>query len=209
MEKPIRVAIIEDDHDIRQLMRLIIDGSPGFSCLQTWESCEAAIPALEKNTPDLVLMDIDLPQMTGIEGARILKEKLPHLHVLMLTVHEGSEAVFDSLCAGAVGYLVKGLPPVQLLSAIREAHEGGSPMSAAIARKVVRSFQPNLPNPLSEREKEVLKMLCEGENYKTIAAALYVSANTVKAHIKHIYEKLQVHTRAGAVKMALKNRIVH
>ena len=208
MEKPIRVAIIEDDHDIRQLMCLIIDGSPGFSCLQSWERCETAIPALEKDTPDLLLMDIDLPEMSGIEGVRILKEKLPHLNVVMLTVHEDNEAVFDSLCAGAVGYLVKGLPPVQLLSAIREAHEGGSPMSAAIARKVVRSFQPQSPNSLSERETEVLKMLCEGENYKTIAAALFVSTNTVKAHIKNIYEKLQVHTRAEAVKKALKNRMV-
>jgi DNA-binding NarL/FixJ family response regulator len=208
MEKPIRVAIVEDDTEIKQLMCLIIDGSPGFSCLQAWESCEEAIPAIEKDPPDLVLMDIDLPNMQGIEGVRILKEKLPHLLVVMLTIHEDNEAVFNSLCAGAVGYLVKGLPPVQLLQAIREAHQGGSPMSAVIARKVVKSFHSNAPNPLSGREKEVLKMLCDGENYKTIAIALFVSGNTVKAHIKNIYEKLQVHTRAEAVGKAFKNRLL-
>ncbi|MFQ5447464.1 MAG: response regulator [Saprospiraceae bacterium] len=208
MEKPIRVAIVEDDHEIRQLMCLIIDGSPGFSCLQTWENCEEAIPAIEKDTPDLVLMDIDLPKMSGIEAVGILKEKLPHLNVVMLTIHDDNDTVFNSLCAGAVGYLVKGLPPVQLLQAIREAYEGGSPMSAVIARKVVKSFHTNAPNPLSGREKEVLKMLCDGENYKTIAEALFVSANTVKAHIKNIYEKLQVHTRAEVVGKALKNRLI-
>jgi DNA-binding NarL/FixJ family response regulator len=209
MEKPIRVAIVEDDPEIRQLMCLIIDGSPGFSCLQAWESCEEAIPAIEKDTPDLVLMDIDLPKMPGTKGVAVLKEKLPHLPVVMLTIHEDNEAVFNSLCAGAVGYLVKGLPPVQLLQAIREAHAGGSPMSASIARKVVKSFHADAPNPLSVREKEVLKMLCDGENYKSIASALYVSANTVKAHIKNIYEKLQVHTRAEGVGKALKNRLIN
>lgn len=204
----IRVAIIEDDHDIRQLMQLIIDGSPGFSCKQAFGDCESGIPALLAENADVVLMDIDLPGMSGIEGVARLREGSPTLNIVMLTVHEDDEAVFDSLCAGAVGYLVKGLPPVQLLDAIKEAYEGGSPMSASIARRVVRSFQPILPNPLSEREKEVLKMLCEGENYKTIAEALFVSTNTVKAHIKNIYEKLQVHNRAGAVGKALKHRLV-
>ncbi len=207
MEKTIRVALVEDDPDIRHLMQLIIDGSPGFACRQVYDSCEVAIPALTGNPPDIVLMDIDLPEMSGIEGARRLKELLPTLNVVMLTVYEDNDSVFDSLCAGAVGYLVKGLPPVRLLDAIREAYEGGSPMSAAIARRVVRSFQPEQTNPLSERETEVLKMLCEGENYKTIAGALFVSTNTVKAHIKHIYEKLQVHTRAEAVGKALKHRL--
>ena len=204
----IQVALIEDDHDIRQLMQLIIDGSPGFTCQQAYEDCETGIPALLDSPPDVVLMDIDLPQMSGIEGVKCLKEKLPHLIVVMLTVHEDDETVFDSLCAGAVGYLVKGLPPVQLLDALQDAHEGGSPMSPAIARRVIRSFQPKMANPLSEREQEVLKMLCEGENYKTIAEALFVSSNTVKAHIKNIYEKLQVHTRAEAVRMAMRERLV-
>lgn len=208
MEKPVRVGIIEDDPQIRQLMQLIIDGSPGFSCLQVWESCEDALPALKVNSPEVVLMDIDLPGMTGIEGVSKLRKLQPNLPVVMLTIHEDNDAVFDSLCAGAVGYLVKGLPPVQLLASIREAHQGGSPMSAAIARKVVRSFESTQHSPLSEREQEVLRMLCDGENYRTIAKALFISVNTVKAHIKNIYEKLQVHTRANAVRTAIKNRLI-
>ncbi len=206
--KPIRVAIIEDDADIRQLMTLLIDGSPGYSCVQSFESCEDAIPQLENSPPDLALMDVDLPQMSGIEGVKILNKVLPQLPVIMLTVHEETEIVFDALCAGAMGYLVKGLPPVRLLQAIKEAFEGGAPMSASIARKVVRSFHPGLQNPLSEREREVLKMLCDGENYKTIAAQLFISTNTVKAHIKNIYSKLHVHTRAEAVSKALQHRLV-
>ncbi|GAB4256798.1 MAG: response regulator transcription factor [Saprospiraceae bacterium] len=208
MEKPVRVGIIEDDPQIRQLMQLIIDGSPGFSCLQVWESCERALPDLKTDCPDVLLMDIDLPGMSGIEGVGELRKLNPQLPVVMLTIHDDNEAVFDSLCAGAVGYLVKGLPPVQLLAAIREAHAGGSPMSAAIARKVVRSFETSRHNPLSDREQEVLSMLCDGENYRTIAEALFISVNTVKAHIKNIYEKLQVHTRADAVRTAIRNRLI-
>lgn len=208
MQPTIRTAIIEDDADIRHLMQLIVDGSPGFACQRVYASVEAGVPALLADPVDVVLMDIDLGQMTGIEGVGWLnKENFPG-SVIMLTVHEDDEAVFDSICAGAVGYLVKGLPPVRLLTAIEEAHGGGSPMSASIARRVVRSFHAEKPNPLSEREKEVLKLLCDGENYRTIAGALFVSTNTVKAHIKNIYEKLQVHNRAEAVGKALKDRLV-
>jgi DNA-binding NarL/FixJ family response regulator len=209
MHPSIKVAIIEDDHDIRQLMQLIVDGSPGFFCKQVYEGCKTGVPALIEDPVDIVLMDIDMPEMSGIDGVAWLKEELPKVNVIMLTVHEDNEAVFDSLCAGAVGYLVKGLPPVDLLRAIEEAHQGGSPMSPAIARKVVRSFQPRVTtDPLSGREKEILKLLCDGENYKTIATSLFISTNTVKAHIKNIYEKLQVHTRAEAVGKALKQRLV-
>jgi DNA-binding NarL/FixJ family response regulator len=208
MQNTIKVGLVEDDHEIRQLMSFLINSSPGYSCVQAFEDCEKAIEAFESDTPDLVLMDIDLPGMSGIEGVGILKEKLPDLNIVMLTVHEDEAAVFDSLCTGAVGYLVKGLPPVQLLQAIKETHEGGAPMSPAIARKVIRSFQPNLPSPLSEREKEVLQMLCDGENYKTIAKALFISTNTVKAHIKNIYTKLNVNTRAEVVSKAIKQRLI-
>lgn len=204
----IRVAIIEDDRDIRQLLQILIDGSPGFYCRQTFEDCASGIPALVLEPPDLVLMDVDLPGISGIEGVLKIKELLPQIHVVMLTVHEDDDTVFQSLCAGAIGYLVKGLSPIQLLDAVREAYLGGSPMSPAIARKVVRSLHTNHNSPLSQRETEVLKMLCEGENYRTIAGALFVSTNTVKAHIKNIYEKLHVHNRAEAVGRALKNRLV-
>lgn len=126
----------------------------------------------------------------------------------MLSVHEDDERVFQSLCAGAIGYLAKGLPPVRLLSAIQEAYEGGSPMTAGIARKVVNSFQPESDTLLSKREREVLELLCEGENYRSIAESIFVSPNTVKAHIKSIYEKMQVHTRAQAVRKAIQNKML-
>ncbi len=204
----IRVALVEDDPDIRQLMQLVIDGSPGFSCQQVFSSVEEGVPALLASPPDVVLMDINLPQLSGIEGVQWLQREGFGGNIIMLTIHEDDESVFDSLCAGAVGYLVKGLPPVQLLAAIEEAQAGGSPMSATIARRVVRSFQAKPANPLSEREQEVLGLLCEGENYRTIAEALFISTNTVKAHIKNIYEKLQVHTRAEAVSKALRDRLI-
>ena len=208
MQTSIQVAIIEDDPDIRQLMQLIVDGSPGFICRQAYDSVESGVPALLAKPVDVVLMDIDLLKLSGIEGLKWLrKEKFPG-NTIMLTIHEDDDAVFDSLCAGAVGYLVKGLPPVKLLSAIQEAHEGGSPMTANIARRVVQSFRVKESSPLSEREREVLKLLCEGENYRTISEALFISTNTVKAHIKNIYEKLQVHTRAEAVGKALRERLV-
>ena len=208
MQDVINVGLVEDDDDIRQLMSFLINSSPGYSCVQAYESCEQAIEAFVLNTPDLVLMDIDLPGMSGIEGVGLLKEKLPDLNIVMLTIHEDEEAVFDSLCAGAVGYLVKGLPPVELLDAIKETHKGGAPMSPAIARKVIRSFQPNLPSPLSVREKEVLQKLCNGDNYKTIASALFISTNTVKAHIKNIYTKLNVNTRAEVVSKAIRKKLI-
>lgn len=206
MQEDIKVGLVEDDHDIRQLLAFLLNNSPGFSCVQSFETGESAIESFLHNQPDLVLMDIDLPQMSGIEAVSILKEKLPDLRLVMLTVHEDDDAVFDSLCAGAVGYLVKGLPPVKLLQAIKETYEGGAPMSPAIAMKVIKSFQPKTTSPLSEREHEVLKMLCRGENYKTIAECLFISTNTVKAHIKHIYTKLNVHTRAEVVSKAIKHR---
>ena len=208
MESQIRVAIIEDDPRIRQLLQLIVDGSPGFSCTQDFEDCETAIPDLQANTPDLLLLDVDLPRMSGIDFLKLLSEKLPKLNVVMLTVHEDSETVFNALCAGAVGYLVKGLPPDQLLLALKDAHQGGAPMSAVIARKVVQYFHNSQSNPLSARETEVLKLLCEGENYKTIAEKLFISSNTVKAHIKKIYAKLHVNTRAEAVAKAIQKRII-
>lgn len=209
MENPIRVAVVEDDPKICQLMQLIIDGSPGFSCRQVFENCEEAIPALQHDTPDLLLLDVDLPGISGIEGLKALKKDVPALNVIMLTVHEDDETIFQALCHGAVGYLVKGIPPAQLLRALEEAHSGGAPMSAVIARRVVRSFHtPQMKSPLSDREQEVLKLLCVGENYKTIADQLFISANTVKAHIKKIYSKLHVNTRAEAVSKAIRNKII-
>jgi DNA-binding NarL/FixJ family response regulator len=204
----IRVAIIEDDPKIRQLSQIIIDGSPGFYCQQAFEDCESALPALRQHPPDILLLDIDLPGISGIEGLKLIKASLPQLAVVMLTVHEEDDVIFDSLCAGAVGYLVKGVPPHKLIRSIEEAYEGGAPMSGRIARKVVQFFHQKTKTNLTQREEEVLKLLCKGGNYRTIAEALFISTNTVKAHIKKIYEKLHVHNRAEAVAKAIKDRLV-
>ena len=209
MKSPlIHTALVEDDHEIRKLLKLIIDGSPGFTCNLTFEDAESAIEGIPRYRPDIVLMDIDLPGMSGISCVRKLKDTMPDLDIIMLTIKEDDESIFESLCAGASGYLVKETPPVELLAAIQEAHKGGAPMSAHIARKIVSSFHAVRKSPLSNRETEVLRMLCKGDNYKSIAEAIFVSTNTVKAHIKNIYKKLHVHTRAEAVSKALKDRLI-
>ncbi|MBZ0179772.1 MAG: response regulator transcription factor [Melioribacteraceae bacterium] len=204
----ITVAIVEDDEEIKNLLTIIIDGSPGFECSQNYANCEDAVKNIPKNQPNVVLMDIDLPRISGIEGVRLLKESLPETDFIMLTIKEDDDSVFNSLAAGATGYLLKDTPPVLLLQSIKEVVQGGSPMSPMIARKVLDSFRKNLKSPLTERETEVLKRLCEGENYKTIAGALFVSGNTVRAHIKNIYKKLHVNTRAAAVSKAINENLV-
>ncbi len=207
-KETIYVAIVEDDREIRQLLTLIIDGSPGYACKQSFNDCESAIPAIEKNPPDVLLMDIDLPGISGIEGVRQIKEKQADIDCIMLTIKEDDESVFESICAGATGYLVKDTPPVALLEAIRDVYSGGAPMSASIARRVIGSFKKPAESPLTTRETEILNLLCDGENYKTIADKLFISGDTVRAHIKNIYRKLQVNSRAEAVKKAIKNRLV-
>ena len=192
-EHVISVTIVEDEREIRRAMCLIIDGSPGFSCMQSFNDCETAIQDLQCNPPDVVLMDIDLPGMSGIEGVRLLKEKLPETDFIMLTIHEDDDSLFNSVCVGATGYLVKDIPPAEILKAILDVYEGGSPMSPEIARRVVTSFTRTAQSPLTPRETEVLQKLCDGANYRVIAENLYISDDTVRAHIKNIYKKLQGH----------------
>jgi len=206
-EDIIKVAIVEDDSEIRNLLSLIIDGSPGFECKSTYSNCEDAINNIPQNPPNVILMDIDLPKMNGIDGVKILKEIIPQTDFLMLTIKDDDDSIFDSICAGATGYLLKNTPPLNLLNSIKDIVRGGSPMSASIARKVISSFQKVNKSPLSERETEVLKKLCGGENYKTIADALFISGNTVRAHIKNIYKKLQVNSRAEAVSKAINKKL--
>jgi DNA-binding NarL/FixJ family response regulator len=210
MEKQadIYVAIVEDDPEIRQLYTLLINGSVGFKCKDSFESAEDALQALRPGAVDVILMDVDLPGISGIECTRRLRARDQDVDVLMLTVHEDDSTLFDALCAGASGYLLKEMRPSDVFEAINEARRGGAPMSPRIARRVVRAFHSPVESPLSEREREVLKLLCEGENYKTIADKLFISANTVKAHIKHIYQKLEVNSRAEAVSKAHKDRLV-
>jgi DNA-binding NarL/FixJ family response regulator len=163
---------------------------------------------IEADEPDIVLMDIGLPGMSGIEGIREIKKKMPQQDIVVLTVHDDDDLVFEALCAGACGYLIKDTPPEKLLEAIREAHHGGAPMSATVARLVVRSFQMEPHAALTQREQDILAQLCRGKSYKMIASALFISQDTVRSHIRHIYQKLQVRSKSEAVAKALKERLV-
>jgi len=174
---------------------------------------EEALDKIGANLPDVVLADIGLPGMNGIDGVRLLKERYSSLTVLMLTVYEDDERIFDALCAGASGYLVKKTPPARLLESIREALDGGAPMSPEIASRVVRLFRQIRPPDkvdyhLTPHELRLLKLLVEGHNYKTAAAELGVTFNTVCFHIKQIYEKMQVHSKSEAVVKALRNKLI-
>jgi len=192
---------------------MLIYGSDGFNCVGSYRSMEEALDKIDTNLPDVVLADIGLPGMNGIEGVRLLKQRHPSLTLLMLTVYEDDERIFDALCAGACGYLVKKTPPARLLESIREAIDGGAPMSPEIARRVVSLFRQIRPPDevdyhLTPHELRLLKLLVEGHNYKTAAAELGVTFNTVCFHIKQIYEKMQVHSKSEAVVKALRNRLI-
>jgi DNA-binding NarL/FixJ family response regulator len=205
----IRIAVVEDDRTVREGLKILLNGSHGYSCVAAYGSGEDALAGLPEVQPDVVLMDINLPGINGIECILKLKEKdLPMLFI-MLTVFEDSEDIFNSLAAGASGYLLKQTPPVKLLEAIQDVYRGGSPMSGEIARKVVQSFQhqekvAGNTDGLTKREEEILSYLVKGYFYKEIAGLLFISVETVRTHIRNIYEKLQVRTRTEAILKYLK-----
>ncbi len=200
----ISVAIVEDDRRVRESMSVLIDGAENLRCAGAFPTAEEAIIRVPQAKPDVLLMDINLPGMSGIECVRKLKAQMPKLQILMLTMYEDDEKVFQSLVAGASGYLVKRTSPAELLKAIEEVHGGASPMSGKIARTVVEYFQKlqdGSPQEdyLSKREEEILNLLVKGYRYKEIAEALTISFETVRSHLKNIYDKLHVHSRTEAV----------
>ena len=212
-EKIITTAIVEDIRDIREGLTTLVNFTEGFACNGSYRSMEEAIPRIKGNVPDVLLSDIGLPGMNGIDGIRILKGLYPEMTVLMLTVYDDDERIFDALCAGASGYLLKRTAPAKLLENIREAVEGGAPMSPEVASRVIKLFREVRPpekidHDLTPHETRLLKLLVDGHNYTTAAEELSVSYNTIKFHMRHIYEKLQVHSKSEAVSLALKNRIV-
>jgi DNA-binding NarL/FixJ family response regulator len=204
----IRVAIVEDDPDIRRALATLLDESEGFGCVGTHADCESALAALDAERPDVVLMDIVLPGMSGIQGTAEIRRRLPDADVVMLTVHPDDAYVYDALAAGAAGYLLKESKTERILEAIREVRRGGAPMSPAIARRVVESFRRAKESPLSARETEVLGLLCQGRSYGDAARALFVSEETIHFHIKNIYRKLEVHSKSAAVARAFRDRLV-
>lgn len=206
----IKVAIVEDQREIREGLAQLINTTPGYRCSGAYASMEEALDKLPKNLPDLLLSDIGLPGMDGIRGVSILKERHPELVILMLTVYDDNDRIFDALCAGASGYLLKKTPWVKLVESLREAVDGGSPMSPEVARRVIDLFREIKPPKeadyeLTPHEVRLLRMLVEGHSYKTAAAELHVSVNTIKFHLRHIYNKLQVHTKSEAVAKALRH----
>jgi DNA-binding NarL/FixJ family response regulator len=212
-DKPIKVAIVEDRRELREGLGMLINGTEGFVCSGTYRSMEETLSAVAAAPPDIVLSDIGLPGMSGIEGIRILKERFPELVILMLTIYEDDERIFDAICAGACGYLLKKTPPARLLEALKEAVQGGAPMSPEVAARVISLFReirpPQRPEyELSPHETRLLKLFIEGHNYKTAAAELGVTVHTVSFHLRSIYDKLQVHSKSEAVAKALRNRLV-
>ena len=200
----ISVSIVEDDAGIRSTLAKLINSSPGYRCVSHHGSAESALEEIPKLKPDVALMDINLPGLSGVECVRRLKPLLPGTQVIMLTVYQNTEHIFNALAAGATGYMLKQTPPAELLVAIQEVNAGGSPMSSHIARKIVQSFQRTSPaskemETLSQRESEVLELLAKGFLYKEIAESMKVTYATVHTHIRHIYEKLHVRSRTEAV----------
>lgn len=211
----ISIAIVEDHADMRISLQLILNGTPGFTCESCYEQCEDLLEALkdQENVPQVILMDIGLPGISGIEGVRRAKRLAPEVKILMQTIYEDDANVFEAICAGADGYLLKNSSPIQILQAIEQVEAGGVPMTPTIARKVIAMFRDFAPRTekcedLTPREHDVLQALVEGLGYKQIAQKLFISLDTVRNHIRHIYEKLKVHSKSEAVAKALKRRLV-
>ena len=209
----IRVVIFEDNFLLRESLYQLINGSAGLTCVGAFANCDHIVTHIEKTVPHVVLMDIQMPGKNGIEGVKIIKEHFPDIRIIMQTVVENDEKIFASICNGASGYLLKNTTPARLLQAIVEVSEGGAPMTPSIAQKVLEKFRKQTfsssheLNRLSDREKQILECLVEGMSYKMIAAECRISTDTVRHHIRNIYDKLHVHSKSEAVIKAMKGRL--
>ena len=210
---PIKVAVIEDHHKFRECLEFLLNNTEGYRCTSSFRTMEEALDRIGAELPDLALVDIGLPGMSGVEGVKILKDRYPSLLVLMNTVYDDDERIFDALCAGASGYLLKKTPPAELLDCVKVAMNGGAPMSPEVAQRVISLFREIRPPDRAEygltpHETRLLQMLAEGHSYKTAATELGVSTKTISFHLQNVYEKLQVHSKSEAVSKALRNRLI-
>ncbi len=203
-----RIVIIEDNEPIKEGYALILNSNANYSVVNTYTKAERAIRNINKDNPEIVFMDLNLPGMDGITAISEIMKLKPSVKVIVITVHEETEMVFDALCAGAIGYITKSANPTELLEAVDQVLQDGAPMSTRIANMVVKSFQKNYNTPLSKRETEVLSMLASGATYQTISEGLEIGLETVKTHVKNIYAKLQVRNKTDALKLAKKERLI-
>ena len=204
----IRVSLIEDDETIREGYTYLIGNTPGYKVVSSYPSFEEAAKRIVHDDPDVLLLDVELPGMSGIDALPKLKKLIPEAQILMLTVYEQEQQIFRALGNGASGYLTKNTPHEKIISAIHEVMEGGGPMSAHIARMVISSFKRNEQSPLTRRETEILEQIATGKSRKRIAEELFIDLETVKSHIKNIYHKLNVHSKANAIKTAKDNKFI-
>ncbi len=204
----IRVCIIEDDETIREGYSYLIGNTPGYKVVSTYPSYEDAAKKIAGDDPDVILLDVELPGVSGVDAIPKLKKLVPEVYILILTVYEQDLIIFRALGNGASGYLTKNTPHEKIISAIHEVMEGGGPMSAHIARMVITSFQRNEASPLTRRETEILEQIATGKSRKRIAQELFIDLETVKSHIKNIYHKLNVHSKADAIKAAKDNKFI-
>ena len=210
----IRVAIFEDNRSLREGLTAMISGTSGFDCVGAFPNCNNLLKNIAQSKPDVVLMDIEMPGINGIEAVSIIKEEHPEIKILMETIFDDDEKIFNSICAGAEGYILKHTSPAEIMEAIQEIYEGGGPMTPSIANRVLKMMKDKPDThgketfDLSTREKEILTCLVKGMSYKMVADACFISIETVNVHIKNIYKKLQVHSKSEAVVKAIKGRIV-
>jgi DNA-binding NarL/FixJ family response regulator len=209
----IKVAVFEDNKMLRESLQQLINNAEGMFCTGAFPDANKLLRNMQMANPDVVMMDINMPGISGIEAVQMIKEKFPQVHILMQTVFDDNDKIFAAICAGASGYMLKKTPPPKMIEAIRETYLGGAPMTASVAVKVLQMFRQQTGEKaefidLSEREKEVLALLVKGKSYKAIAAACFISIDTVSTHVRHIYEKLHVHSKSEAVAKAINQKLV-
>lgn len=208
MDKDIRIVIIEDNEGFREVLKLLVNSAQNFKVVNTYSSCEEALPDIVGDTPGIVMMDLNLPGMNGIEGTKKIKGKLPSVNILVISEVGNRDTVIKAFSAGAVGYITKDIEYLEVINALKEVVEGGSPMSKRVSRSIVESFYQSVTSPLSKRETEVLQLLAYGKTYKEIAETLFVHPETIKSHLKSIYTKLNVHNKTSAIMTAIQKNFI-